>query len=121
MPQKYNFTDKDRKQSREREQRRRDRIRDLPRAFDREDRTMTYTMFGNKCVYCDALEEEVVLEADHYIDIYKEDCPGTVVGNMVPACRKCNRKKNNKGQDWVGKDRRKEIESNLQMLGAYWL
>lgn len=40
-----------------------------------------------RCAYCGA---EGTLLQDHFIPLSHPDCPGTVPGNMVPACSKCN-------------------------------
>lgn len=121
MPQEYNFTDKDREQSRNREQRRRDRINALPRDWRGDDKEQTLLMFDYQCAYCGAHQEDKPLQFDHYIDVYRDDCPGTIPGNMVPACHSCNRKKGNKGIEWVDPTRRDGIEETLSALGATWL
>ena len=55
--------------------------------------------FGNRCCYCGAEfgpgEPAVV---DHLIPINKTDLGLHAWGNIVPACRECNAKK--QGQDW---------------------
>jgi 5-methylcytosine-specific restriction endonuclease McrA len=121
MPQEWNFTDADREQSRKREQRRRERINSLPRDWRGDDKEQTLLMFDYKCAYCGAQQEDKVLQFDHYIDVYQDDCPGTLAGNMVPSCHSCNRKKGNKGVEWVDESRREDIENTLSSLGAYWL
>ena len=44
----------------------------------------------NKCAYCGSTG---VLAQDHFIPISNPDCPGTIPGNIVPACTKCNSSK----------------------------
>lgn len=117
----YNYTDKDRQQSRDREQKRRDRIRALPRDFKGDDKDQTMLMFDYQCAACGAHEEDKVLQYDHYIDLYQEDCPGTVMGNMIVLCSGCNRRKGDKGAEWFKEDKRNEIEETLSLLGAHWL
>mgnify|MGYP001559273375 CR=1 FL=1 len=43
--------------------------------------------FGGGCAYCGAPND---LHQDHFVPLAHPDCPGTVVGNMVPACGPCN-------------------------------
>jgi hypothetical protein len=49
--------------------------------------------FENKCAYC--LSEDNITQ-DHFIPLNDENCPGTIVKNMVPACLKCNCSKQDK-------------------------
>ena len=59
----------------------------------------TKALWGNRCAYCGT---DALLTQDHFIPLAREDCPGTVPWNMVPACLSCNC---SKGQihpkDWI--------------------
>jgi 5-methylcytosine-specific restriction endonuclease McrA len=51
-------------------------------------------LFGYCCAYCGCQPGQ--LEIDHVIPISADDYPGTIVGNVVPACQECNLSKANK-------------------------
>lgn len=53
--------------------------------------------FSGACAYC--RQSSGRLEADHVIPLSDPGCPGTVVGNLVPACAPCNRSKRRKRLD----------------------
>lgn len=61
--------------------------------------------FNGCCAYCGNPAGLFVfnrITADHFIPISDPDCPGTIPGNMVPACGSCNSSKNDKPpHDWV--------------------
>lgn len=53
----------------------------------------------NKCAYCGATAK---LTQDHFIPLSHPQCTGTIQGNMVPACLKCNCSKGSiHPQDWI--------------------
>ena len=121
MPRVYNFTDEDRTRSKEKEQVRRDRINSLPKMWGTDDKDQTMAAFDWCCGYCGAPEADVRLEFDHFVDIYVEDCPGTVPGNMVPSCRSCNRRKGNLGANSIlTEEKIEKVISILTSLGGMW-
>ena len=73
--------------------------------------------FNNKCCYCgtDAVKQ---LTQDHFIPISDKNSPGTVPGNMVPACWDCNMNKRKQNPyDWCkDKSALKKIESYFKFL-----
>lgn len=46
--------------------------------------------FGGRCCYCGAAGD---VEQDHVVPLSAPDYPGTILGNVLPACRRCNRSK----------------------------
>lgn len=76
-----------RKRSRIYAQNRRARVLELPNTFtvDEWERCLVY--FENQCVVCGASADLFIqLDADHWIPISDDDCPGTVATNIVPLC-----------------------------------
>lgn len=69
--------------------------------------------WGGRCAYCGGSADE----QDHFVPLSAPDCPGTVPGNMVPACGRCNRSKGAKLADAWGLDaeRHDRILSYLQV------
>lgn len=60
---------------------------------------MSQEYWGGKCAYCAQVR---ALTQDHFIPICSKDFPGTVPGNIVPACQPCNSKKHNKNpHTWI--------------------
>ena len=75
--------------------RRRARERELPCDWTKADMTHALRIFDNKCAACGT---GLLLEAvhwDHVIPVSdpRPDNPGTVPGNMVPMCDRCNQSK----------------------------
>jgi 5-methylcytosine-specific restriction endonuclease McrA len=66
------------------------RKRALPDSFDSADWARVVAEFGGRCAYCFRIKP---LEQDHLIPLCAPDCPGHVVGNVVPSCRSCNARK----------------------------
>lgn len=50
-------------------------------------------IFGKRCAYCGAADE---LEMEHAVPINMEKLGEHHLGNLVPACKRCNRDKGNK-------------------------
>jgi 5-methylcytosine-specific restriction endonuclease McrA len=48
-------------------------------------------LLNGRCTYCGKLPSR--LELDHVIPVCAEDYPGTILGNVVPACPDCNQGK----------------------------
>lgn len=56
--------------------------------------------WGHQCAYCG---KAGVMTQDHFIPLSHPDCPGTVPGNIVPACLQCNLSKGPlHPMDWAG-------------------
>ena len=60
-------------------------------SFSEKDWVETKNYFGCKCVYCGAKEAELV--KDHAVPISKYKLGEHKLGNLVPACKKCNNEK----------------------------
>lgn len=56
-------------------------------SWDRDKWQVCLNAWDGKCAYCGASGR---LTQDHFIPLCDPGCPGTVQGNIVPACRKCN-------------------------------
>ena len=65
-------------------------------SFSKQDWEETMKHFGNKCVYCGSDEN---IECDHAIPINREKLGEHRLGNLVPACSRCNSKKGS--QDYI--------------------
>ncbi|HEX2907279.1 MAG TPA: hypothetical protein VHO69_10495 [Phototrophicaceae bacterium] len=71
--------------------RRRARKRALPNTFKPQDWLDCLEYWGHQCAICGSTGK---LNADHWIPLYSENCPGTVVDNMLVLCGHCNFTKN---------------------------
>lgn len=119
MPRNYDHSDEMREAARERERKRRERLNSFPKEWRKADKELTLQMFEYRCGYCGDPEGEASLEFDHYIDVWEELFPGTLCGNMVPSCRSCNRRKNDRGADYIlTPEKKAEVENTLSMLGG---
>ena len=78
---------------------RRQRRTDLPFEWSNADWLDCLGAFGGVCAYCGSPDD---LHQDHFIPLSHPECPGTIVGNMVPACGPCNLSKGAKHPStWV--------------------
>ena len=61
------------------------------------------SIFGDECVYCGRKESDTgTLQKDHIVPFGSDG--DFVLGNIVPACKNCNRSKNNKSlNEWYPK------------------
>ncbi len=94
---------------------RRQRKTGLPFEWSNADWLDCLRAFGGACAYCGSPND---LHQDHFIPLSHPDCPGTVVGNMVPACEPCNLSKGAKHpRSWV-KDEATfaRVDRTLRML-----
>lgn len=66
-------------------------------SISKEEVAETKAYFGGKCAYCGTANEEIDL--DHAIPINKKKLGEHKLGNLVPACKKCNNEKG--GQDYI--------------------
>ncbi len=83
-------------------QRRRARERNLPSDWTESQAMVALKHFGNTCAACDAVLAKGRTHWDHWIPIASPNCPGTVAGNMLPLCSKCNQAKWSKaGTGWL--------------------
>ena len=62
-------------------------------SFSEEDWGKTQKYFHNKCAYCGS-EEELVM--DHVVPINRKSFGEHRLGNLVPSCKSCNKKKGSK-------------------------
>lgn len=69
---------------------RRQRHRGKPIQWRASDWRRARLFFGDRCAYCDG---ERQLTQDHFIPISHPQFPGTIRGNIVPACQPCNSSK----------------------------
>lgn len=94
---------------------RRQRLLALPWRWNRALWDDCKSAWSHKCAYCDLQKR---LTQDHFIPLTDPHCPGTVPGNMVPACIRCNTQKHDDHPDlWVkSRDRLKSIRQKLQQL-----
>jgi hypothetical protein len=75
-----------------------DEERKLP-PYRKSDFATVREFFGNRCCYCDtAFDSTTAAHQDHLIPINRTDLGLDAWGNVVPACRGCNNKK--QGADW---------------------
>jgi len=84
-------------------QKRRARKMNLANDYTTEDFLRGIKHFGECCAYCSVhISECKKLHMDHYIPLNDPSCPGTVCGNIVPACQSCNSSKGDRDAvDWV--------------------
>jgi len=70
-------------------QRRRARLAGLPFKFGLGDEEDTMEMFGRVCAFCGSEGKQTM---EHVVPVYRTDVlnPGTVRGNIIPLCGKCN-------------------------------
>jgi|GEM_PF-1073844 len=68
-------------------QRRRARKQNLPHDLTLEEWQYCLDYWNNACAVCGDGED---IHADHWIALSNDDCPGTVVDNMIPLCAHCN-------------------------------
>ena len=69
--------------------RRKERIDKLPYTLTIKQWNYIKKKFNNKCVYCG---QKLPLQKDHFIPVVEEG--GYTIDNIVPACKRCNAKKN---------------------------
>lgn len=81
-----------REESRIRASRREARKRSLPDTLTKQNWLYAVTWWAG-CAYCGADLPAGKLTLDHVIPLVSPDCPGTVAGNIVPACKSCNSSK----------------------------
>lgn len=72
--------------------RRRARERNLPDNFTAQDWLNCLDYWNNQCAVC-GIKSEEVLHADHWIPLFNDNSPGTVVNNIICLCRHCNHTK----------------------------
>lgn len=71
--------------------------------------------FGKECCYCGSKGKKEKLETDHIIGMNKRELGFDCLGNVAPACRSCNQKKNNLSKKNSG-DKRYGWEIYLENL-----
>lgn len=61
-------------------------------------------------------------EWDHWVPVYDDNCPGHVIGNLVPLCPSCNRlKADTAAGETFDKNDVDRVNSVLRDLGATWM
>jgi len=117
-----------REKGRQKEHRRRAKIRALPATFTDADWERALTHFHGGCAYCgnppSLFDVNTVLQHEHHIPVnpdyeLKGDNPGYTADNIVPACQSCNFSKGNKNPtQWAikrfGKRRGESILKRIQ-------
>jgi 5-methylcytosine-specific restriction endonuclease McrA len=88
----------------------------LPYAFTRTDWQQCLDYWCGFCCYC---AERRATTIDHFIPLDSPDCPGTIPGNVLPACASCNYSKQNRSAgEWLawkfGADQARETLALIQ-------
>lgn len=79
---------------------RRSRELNLPNNFTGRQWTACKLFFNYQCVYCGKHAKK--LHIDHLIPLASPTCPGTIVTNILPACKSCNSSKgDSQMQTWL--------------------
>lgn len=98
---RYSLSDKGRKWKRVRSRidnhRRQKRTRSRPFCWSVADWERCQAAWGYSCAYCGRIGSG--LTQDHFIPVSDPSSPGTVPGNMVPACPSCNYSKQHRNPD----------------------
>ena len=87
--------------------------------FGYEVREYLLERYGRKCVYCDGLSKDPVLEIEHFVPKNPAKGPNGTdrIKNLVIGCRTCNQAKNNyQPEQWaedLGKSRKKIDKTRL--------
>ncbi len=79
--------------------RRRTRKLSYPVDFTKEDWARCLNYWNHRCAYCGSQQgfiNSLKITAEHFIPLNDPNNPGTVKGNMIPACLACNCSKNDK-------------------------
>lgn len=86
-------------------QRRRARKLGLPDAFTADHWKAALIYWKGCCAYCGNQEgffRNTKLSMDHFVALSRSDCPGTVPGNIIPACLSCNAsRKSRDHKEWL--------------------
>lgn len=113
--------------SRERMQRRRSRMANIPHTFAAEHRAFMLQYWHHACAICGNQEGFFwQLAEDHWIPVTSPDCPGTIATNIVPLCHGKGGCNNAKGYShpttWLlGRFGPKKAKSIQQTIEAYFL
>lgn len=91
--------------------------RGLPHTFTEQDWDRCLIYWNYCCAYCGkqrGLFKYQTIDADHWIPMNSENCPGTVPLNIIPACHSCNTSKSDRDPfEWLtwkfGKRKCKQI------------
>jgi hypothetical protein len=75
-------------------------------SFDERDWKETKAYFGNRCAYC---EDDSADEMDHGVPINRSKLGEHRLGNIIPACKKCNSGKHQK-------DYREHLQDDLDRI-----
>lgn len=96
---------------------RRQRHAGRPFQWSTQDWTACLVAWNHRCAYCDRGRR---LTQEHFIPIADPDFPGTIPGNMLPACQPCNSSKQDRDPfEWIrDADRLARIVQFLLAAGA---
>lgn len=84
--------------------RRNARRRSIPNTITEKDIQFAFTYFDNCCAVCGHQLNGIFTKPhfDHWIPLASVDCPGSIPGNMVPLCSRCNTQKGaTKPTEWL--------------------
>lgn len=79
--------------------RRRTRKLSYPVDFTKQDWKTCLTYWDNRCAYCGSQQgfiNSMKITAEHFVPLNDPSNPGTVRGNIIPACKTCNSSKSDK-------------------------
>lgn len=100
---------------------RRARVRNLPNELTLLEWESCLSYWENKCCYCGCQQGLWnPITADHFIPVVKDG--GTVVVNMLPACRSCNSSKSDSDPiDWLNRKLgKRKAKAKLKEIMAYF-
>ena len=110
---KWYNTEKGRKLSITKNNKRRAKIKQLPNDLTAEQWNECLEHFGNNCAYCGMYQEK--LEQEHFVPISKGGA--FTKSNIVPSCRNCNASKINRDFfEWYKKQDYYSFERELKIL-----
>lgn len=102
--------------------RRKDRVDNLPYTLTKEQWKYIKTKFDNRCCYCG---KQLPLQRDHFVPVVNDG--GFTIGNIVPACKRCNGKKNDGNyfewypkQDFYSEERMAFLLNHLDNIEQEW-
>lgn len=99
------------------------RLASLPNTLTTSEWLTAVEWFRGCCAYCQCREEaNNPITADHVIALRTAECPGTVLVNIVPACRRCNSSKRATDvNEWLTRKYGDEKAADiLQRINAYF-
>jgi 5-methylcytosine-specific restriction endonuclease McrA len=95
----------------------------LPNTFTKQDWQRCLEWWNYSCAFCGKQRDFWnTIEVEHFIAISSPECPGTVVGNMLPACKSCNSSKSDRDAEiWlIGKFGKKRATEIVRRINEYF-